>query len=94
MRFPGKHIQHRNAHISPVTYHLSNQSLAEESLRKAIQKKTLKGGFGTNCERKVKLLKSKVCVLFLLYPHGLHKLWRHVIEAPSCFFFKQKDTRL
>jgi len=59
MRFPGKHIQERNAHISPVTYHLSNQSLAEESVRKAAHKQTLKGGFGTNCERKVKLLKSK-----------------------------------
>ena len=63
MRFPGKHIQERNAHISPVTYHLSNQSLAEESVRKAAHKQTLKGGFGTNCERKVKLLKSKVIII-------------------------------
>lgn len=37
-------------------YDIGGQSLADQSMREAIIKKTLKGAFGTNCPRELKLL--------------------------------------
>jgi len=57
-RFAGTHLLDRNAHLGPNTYEMGNLSLADQSQREAEYKQTLKGAFGTNCARKLKLISS------------------------------------
>ena len=56
-RFVGNHLLERNAHLGPNTYEMGNLSLADQSQREAEYKQTLKGAFGTNCARKLKLIR-------------------------------------
>lgn len=60
-RFPD-HLIKRKSHLGPTTYNTENQSLAQNSMREACNRKTLKGAFGTNCSRKLKLINSYVAL--------------------------------
>ena len=44
----------RVAHLGPATYDVNSQSIAVQSIRDAILKKTMKGGFGSNQPRRSK----------------------------------------
>jgi len=57
-RFAGTHLLDRNAHLGPNTYEMQHLALANQSQREAEYKQTLKGAFGTNCARKLKLIRS------------------------------------
>jgi hypothetical protein len=57
-RFKSKKVQARMAHLGPATYDVNSQSIAVQSIRDAILKKTMKGGFGTNSKRSDGTLRS------------------------------------
>ena len=42
-RFKSKKVQARMAHLGPATYDVNSQSIAVQSIRDAILKKTMKG---------------------------------------------------
>jgi hypothetical protein len=50
-RFKSKKVAQRESHLGPATYDVTSQSLAVQSIRDAIMKKTMKGGFGSNALR-------------------------------------------
>jgi len=50
-RFKSKKVAKRESHLGPATYDVTSQSLAVQSIRDAIMKKTMKGGFGSNAQR-------------------------------------------
>merc|ERR1711970_1496666 len=51
-RFKSKKVQARMSHLGPATYDVNSQSIAVQSIRDALLKKTMKGGFGSNQPRK------------------------------------------
>merc|ERR1719153_1169446 len=52
------HLRKRNSHLGPDTYEIGNLSIANQSKTEAYHKQSLKGAFGTNCARKLKLISS------------------------------------
>lgn len=53
---PESREERRKSIFCQGNYDIGAQSLADQSMREAIIKKTLKGAFGTNCPRELKLL--------------------------------------
>lgn len=73
-RFKSKKVAQRESHLGPATYDVTSQSLAVQSIRDAIMKKTMKGGFGSNAIRTGSLGKPRSHTVDVLPGPGQYQI--------------------